>query len=154
MNEKHGYNGRHRIYRIWVAMRQRCEKQYSSHFAAYGGRGINVCHEWKTSFPAFLSWATAHGYNDSLSIDRINPNGDYTPENCRWATPQEQACNQRTSCYVEVDGVTKTVAEWSKHKGIHLTTLYRRYRKGITGKEFLLPTIPKPPPIKIPKRSA
>ncbi len=152
MHEKHGFNGKDRIYRIWVAMRQRCEKPYTSNFARYGAQGVRVCEEWNSSFPAFRAWALANGYADALSIDRIDPNGNYTPENCRWATAQQQATNQRTACLVEVDGVTLTVAEWAKLKGFHLTTLYRRYRKGIRGKDFLAPSVPKLPPMSVPKR--
>lgn len=150
MHEFHGYTQKDRLYRIWVAMRQRCSKPYRSNYAAYGGRGIKVCQEWDTSFTAFKAWADSSGYAEHLSIDRKDPDGDYTPDNCRWATAQEQATNQRTSCYVEVDGVTLTVAEWARLKGFHLTTLYRRYRKGIRGREFLAPSIPKPPPMSIP----
>lgn len=149
MNERHGYNGKHRLYRIWVAMRQRCEKTYRSGYSSYGLRGITVCDEWANSFLAFKAWAESTGYTDCLSIDRIDPNGNYHPANCRWATVQEQAVNKRNSCYVEVDGVTKTVAEWAYERGFHLTTLYRRYRQGIRGREFLKPSVKKPKPISI-----
>lgn len=149
MNERHGYNGKDRIYRIWVAMRQRCEKTYRSNYALYGQRGITVCNEWNGSFLAFKAWADETGYRDDLSIDRIDPDGNYHPGNCRWATAQEQSTNQRNNCYVEVDGVKKTVAEWARDRGFHLTTLYRRYRQGIRGSEFLKPSVKKPKPITI-----
>lgn len=149
MHEFHGFSGKDRIYRIWVAMRQRCAKTYRSNYAEYGGRGIRVCPEWDGSFIAFKAWADANGYAANLSIDRIDTNGDYTPANCRWATPKEQADNQRSACVVTVGGVTKTVAQWALDEGFHLTTLYRRYHKGVRGEEFLAPSKPRAPAITV-----
>lgn len=130
-------------------MRQRCSKTYRDGYDRYGGRGITVCDEWDRSFIAFKTWADSAGYMDDLSIDRIDPDGNYGPSNCRWATIQEQGDNKRNSCYVEVDGVTKTVAAWAHERGFHLTTLYRRYRQGIRGREFLKPSVKKPKPISL-----
>ena len=149
MHEFHGHSQKDRLYRIWVAMRQRCSKKYSSSYGAYGGRGIKVCPEWEASFIKFKAWAESTGYDQNLSIDRKDTNGDYSPQNCRWSTAQEQSENKINQCRVNVNGETKTVAAWSKLTGIHLTTLYRRYRKGITGQEFLKKTIPKPAPISL-----
>ena len=108
-----------------------------------------VCAEWNSSFPAFRDWAEQSGYKPKLSIDRIDVNGNYCPSNCRWATIAEQAANKRLDrgCLVEVNGKTKTVHVWAKETGIHLTTLYRRYRNGVTGPDFLVKPVPKPPPI-------
>lgn len=92
-NKKHGGSST-RVYRIWQAMLDRTGNPRASRYSYYGGRGITVCEDWK-DFATFRSWAMANGYSDDLSIDRVNNDGNYQPENCRWATQKMQVQNRR-----------------------------------------------------------
>lgn len=115
-----------RIYHIWFSMKSRCHKVKAPDYSRYGGRGIIVCDEWRNSFQAFYDWAIANGYQEDLSIDRINNNGNYCPENCRWVDSNVQNNNTNRNHYVTYNGETLTIAQWSKKCGISKNTLHSR----------------------------
>lgn len=116
-----------RLYKIWISMRDRCKRKVNN----YGKKDIKVCTEWDKSFVAFQKWALNNGYADNLSIDRIDNNGNYCPENCRWATPKQQVQNRDVTIFVVIDGVKDTLANWCEKKQIaYPTVLYRAKVRG------------------------
>lgn len=132
----HGMSGS-RIYKIWKAIKYRCNNKDNAVYQNYRGRGIKVCEEWENSFQTFYNWAISNGYNDSLTIDRINNNAGYSPENCRWATVQEQSLNRRTNVYLSLNGIPKTISQWSDELNINRTTIQHRHKKGWSDEECL-----------------
>lgn len=119
---------RTRLYHIWNGMRNRCSNKNYPGYPNYGGRGISVCEEWQEYIP-FRDWAITNGYQDGLSIDRIDNNGGYSPDNCRWATPREQANNTRKVRLITYNGETHSVCEWSRILNIKQSTLNMRINK-------------------------
>ena len=117
-----------RLYRIWNGMRERCTNPNSPQFERYGARGIQVCPEWR-EYATFRDWAMENGYADNLSIDRIDNNSGYYPENCRWATAREQANNTRKTRLIELNGEIHSVTEWARKLGINQSTLSMRLNK-------------------------
>lgn len=126
-----------RLFKIWSSMQERCYRPKHKHFKDYGGRGITVCDEWKANFLAFKEWAETNGYTDKLTLDRKDVEGNYTPENCRWATMKEQQNNRRNNHYVELNGISHTITEWSEILGIKKTTIKERLKCGWTDEEAL-----------------
>jgi hypothetical protein len=110
-------------------MRNRCRNPNEKAYKYYGARGIKVCKEWET-FDNFHKWAIETGYVEGLTIDRIDNNKDYEPNNCRWATKKEQALNRKTNRHIEFRGETKTLCEWSEEYGINRTTFMNRLERG------------------------
>lgn len=119
----------HRIYMIWFDMKRRCYQPKNKRYDRYGGRGIKVCEEW-LDFQSFFDWSLANGYSDDLTIDRLDGNGDYSPENCRWADLITQANNRSNNHYITYQGETKTMMEWSKELNMNYSTLRRRINAG------------------------
>lgn len=120
-----------RLHAIWRGMKKRCNpKNNPSATRRYAARGVAVCDEWRDSFPAFKAWADANGYAADLTIDRIDVNGPYSPENCRWATMKAQCRNRTTTRWIEIDGVTKSLAEWREDAGISGPAFYARVKRG------------------------
>lgn len=116
-NRTHG-ESQTRLYRIWCAMIKRCENEHTVGFENYGGRGISVCHEWRNSYTSFRDWALSHDYRDDLTLDRIDVNSGYDPDNCRWATHGEQMNNTRRNKTFEYNGERHTLREWSEITGV------------------------------------
>lgn len=117
------------VYGAWRDMIQRCTNPNNAQFKNYGDRGISVCEEWMTA-KNFIDWAFRNGYDDSLSIDRIDVNGNYNPENCRWVSMQVQHSNKRSNIVIEYKGVKRTLRQWSKITGVNHETLRRRLKDG------------------------
>lgn len=125
-------------------MKRRCFNPQCSSYKDYGGRGITVCEEWadkKTGHAAFQKWAVENGWEKGKSIDRIDVNGNYCPENCRWATPKEQSNNRRDNHFVEINGERKTVSEWANIVGISHNAMEGRIRAGWSENKLLQPRI-------------
>lgn len=115
-----------RLYNIWSGMKRRCINSNDKRYEDYGGRGITVCDEWKDDFQAFHDWAMENGYEEHLTIDRINNDGNYEPSNCRWATYQQQNKNYSRNRLITFEGRTQTVEQWAKEKDIAYSALYQR----------------------------
>ena len=126
---KHG-DWHTRLYGIWSGMKRRCYVTTCKMYQYYGARGVKVCDQWKNDYLTFKEWALTHGYTDSLTIDRIDADGDYCPENCRWSTYLTQENNRRNNHYVGYQGVTYTVSELARKVGISSNMLNGRLRKG------------------------
>lgn len=125
---KHGDFGTP-LYRIWAAMKRRCNNPHSAFYELYGGRGIKVCSEWDEYLP-FKEWALNNGYKKGITIDRINCNGNYCPDNCRWISIQEQQRNRRNNRHYEYKGVSYTVKEIADMVGLKPRTIQGRIERG------------------------
>lgn len=113
-------------------MIKRCENKNAINYSNYGQRGISVCAEWH-SFPEFEKWALDNGYSDLMSIDRINPDGSYSPDNCRWATFKTQVNNKTNNVVIAHNGEEHTLAEWSEILNIPYKRLHKQVRvKGMS----------------------
>lgn len=131
-----------RLYKVWHAMKSRCYYEKSEMFKHYGGRGIMVCDEWKNSFISFYDWSIKNGYDENAergqcTIDRIDVNGNYEPNNCRWATIKQQANNTRRNHLIKYNGKTQTVSQWANELGVEPDSIFNRLQKGFTEEEAL-----------------
>ena len=126
-----------RLYEIWHGMKQRCNNPVSKDAAKYHDRGIRVCNEWNNSFEDFQRWALQNGYSETLTLDRIDVNGNYCPSNCRWATQSQQARNTRFNHFLEFNGKRQTIADWADEIGFDYYTLAKRIEKGWTTERAL-----------------
>ena len=126
---KHGQTGT-RLYQTYQHMKKRCYKPSQKEYHRYGGRGISICDEWlgENGFENFYNWAISNGYQENLTIDRINNDGNYEPSNCRWATHEEQMNNVSYNVRVTHNGETHTIAEWAKMLGLKQDTIQARLK--------------------------
>ncbi|MFQ8841832.1 MAG: hypothetical protein ACLR8P_13860 [Clostridium fessum] len=115
-------------------MLNRCENEKFHSYSDYGARGISVCSDWHDS-QKFFSWAEKSGYADNLEIDRIDTDGNYSPENCRWITKTENANNKRNNKIIEHNGEKKTLAEWARYYDVNYKNLSRNLKKGYSLEE-------------------
>lgn len=125
--ETHGYFGKTE-YEAWRNMRQRCINPKTPNFHNYGGRGIKVCDRWFNSFTNFIE-DMGDKPSSNHSLDRIDNNGNYTPENCRWATKVQQDSNRRTTRPITINGVTKPLHQWARESPIKYETIKGRIYK-------------------------
>lgn len=126
-----------RLYRIYYHMRDRCYNPNSASYPFYGGRGIVIDSVWDT-FDKFQEWAIANDYDDSLTIDRINVFGNYSPDNCRWITLRDQQWNTTRTHTITIGNETRTVQGWADETGLHRSTILARLQRGLSPEEAVL----------------
>ncbi len=126
-------NGKRRVrlYNIWRGMCRRCELPTHSTYQRYGAKGIRVCDEWH-DFENFISWAMESGYEDTLTLDRIESKEGYSPSNCRWVSVKRQNNNRSNNRLETYNGETKTIAEWGECNELGLTAkqIHKRLEEG------------------------
>ena len=131
MREYHQkHKGEQRLKSIWHAMKARCYNPNSISYKYYGQKGIGVCAEWREDFTAFERWSLQNGYAPNLTIERVDNSKGYCPENCKWATQQEQQNNTSYNHLLTFRGMTHTLKQWSEITGVSYTALYNRVRRG------------------------
>lgn len=126
-----------RLYRIYHKIKQRCYNENNDGFHHYGGRGIRMCEEWKKDFISFYDWALVNGYEENLSIDRINNDKGYSPCNCRWVTQKQQTRNTRRNRRFKINGESKVLKDWCEIYGVDQTTVRMRLERGYPIKQAL-----------------
>lgn len=129
-NHNHYKHGGHRtrLYKIWKSMRERCNTTTCSGYKKYGAKGIRICGDWN-DFENFRTWAMSNGYEECLTIDRIDFKGDYCPSNCRWVDVLSQNNNRSSNVYVEFDGESLTFANFCRKYGLNYKRAWQQYRR-------------------------
>lgn len=139
LKKRHGDWGT-RLYRTWQDMKNRCNNPNSKDYKDYGGRGIKVCEEWANSYIEFKKWSLNNNYSDDLTIERINVNEGYKPQNCKFIPIEEQYYNKRNTIYLNFDGKKLNVKEWSIITGLTKRLILNRKQRGWSDEEIL--TVP------------
>lgn len=123
-----------RLYSIWLGIKSRCNNIHNSRYHRYGGRGIKVCDEWNNDFISFYEWSINNGYQDDLTIDRIDNDKGYEPSNCRWADMKTQCRNRETNINITIGKSTRTLTEWCEIFNLDTKMILARYnRNGFIG---------------------
>ena len=136
---KHG-KSYDRVYNVWKKMRDRCFNKNNYKYYLYGGKGITVCKDWLV-FENFYNWAIENGYKSNLTIDRINGDKDYCPDNCRFVDEFIQNNNTNRNVTVQVNGHDNTLGELARKYSINYNTLYKRYATGKRGADLIAPVL-------------
>lgn len=126
-----------RIDNIYKGMISRCYHPANNRYARYGGCGITVCDEWLEDKTKFFDWAFRNGYQDDLTIDRIDNNGNYSPNNCRWVSQKVQQNHRSNNRKLTCRGESHTLGEWSSISGVKLSTIWARLNKGWNTEEAI-----------------
>lgn len=128
-----------KLFMAWVSMKQRCYNTNNINYLDYGGRGITVCDEWLSDFKAFYDWSYSNGFIDGelLSIDRIDNDKGYFPDNCRWVSSKHQQRNRRTTTYLTYGNETKPLTQWAEELGLKPSTIRSRLRRGLNDEQAL-----------------
>lgn len=134
---KYGKGINKRLNKIFNHMKDRCYNPNDINYHIYGKQGVTICEEWLSDRTTFFEWAFDNGYNDNLSIDRIDGTKGYSPDNCRWATPKQQARNLCTNRPITIDGETKLLCEWAEEYHLYPSTIIKRLKRGKTGMDLL-----------------
>ena len=125
------------LYQAWINMKARCLNKKHKAYDDYGGRGICVCDEWINDFNSFMNWANINGYDKTLTIERINVNGDYCPDNCSWIPMSDQLKNKRNTVRLSLNGDTRIISDWSTITGIGRHTIHCRIKRGWSAEKTL-----------------
>jgi hypothetical protein len=128
-NTKHGLTDS-RLYSIWESMKTRCTNPKHKLYSRYGGRGINIDKEWNHSFESFYNWSINNGYSENLTLDRIDNNLGYVPNNCRWATRTEQSRNTCNNIFITYNEETFCATDWSRRLGGTNGLVSNRIKRG------------------------
>ena len=139
-NKKHGYAGT-KLYKVWKNMRNRCHNPKYAYYHQYGGRGIKICDEWDnpdTGSTNFIHWALESGYEEGLTLDRIDNDGNYCPENCRWVSMKHQDNNRSSNHYVQIERWVFSLSIWADITGNDIKNIRNRIQRGWTEYEAIM----------------
>lgn len=132
---------KHPLYKIYVDMKNRCYYTKDISYSHYGMKGITVCNEWLNNFMSFYNWSVNNGWEKGLSLDRIDNNKGYSPENCRWTDIITQNNNKTNNRFLTINGETLTVAQWSRKINIKHSTILERLKRGYTEEDAVMKPI-------------